>query len=135
MREPYSYLILRYVHDVVIGEFANVGVVLLASDSGFLRGRFVSTFRRLGAMFGEIDEGHLSDILQHLDRAFAEFHLPENGVKHDLRHVAQQILPADDSSLQWSPAGGGITGDPAGTLNHLFQRFVQQHYEAVAAAR
>ena len=83
----------------------------------------------------EVDERHLSDTLQHLDRAFAEFHLPEDDVEPDLRHVAQQILPADDSSLQWSPAGGGITDDPAETLNHLFQRFVQQHHEAVAASR
>lgn len=133
MREPYSYLVLRYVHDVVTGEFANVGVVLLVRDSQFLRGRFISNFHRLEAMFGEIDETHLSDTLQYLDLAFREFHLCESDAKQDLRYLARQILPADDSSLQWSQAGGGLTNNPAETLDQLFERFVPQCREAVSA--
>jgi Protein of unknown function (DUF3037) len=133
MRLPYSYVLLRYVHDVVRGEFANVGVVLFAPDSHFLRGRFVSDFRRLRAMFGELDEAHLSAMAQHLDETFAKFHPGRDAPKRDISQLVQQVLPADDSSLQWSPAGGGVTNDATDKLNHLFQRFVQQHCEPVTA--
>ena len=36
----YSFVTLRYVHDVVTGEFANVGVVLYAPDARLLEARF-----------------------------------------------------------------------------------------------
>ena len=32
MKTNYSTIILRYIHDVVTGEFANIGVVLYAPD-------------------------------------------------------------------------------------------------------
>lgn len=133
MRLPYSYLVLRYVHDVIRGEFANVGVVLFAPDSQFLRGRFVSDFGRLRAMFGEIDEAHLSAMVQHLDHVFAMYEPAPDDRRREISQLARQALPADDSSLQWSPAGGGVTGDLTDTLNHLFERFVHQPCEPATA--
>ena len=35
MKIPYSFSVLRYIHDVVTGEFANVGVVLFAPGQVF----------------------------------------------------------------------------------------------------
>lgn len=40
--------------------------------------------------------------------------------------IARSILPPDDSSLQWSEAGGGITDDPSTTLEGLYDRMVQR---------
>lgn len=42
--------------------------------------------------------------------------------------LAHRILPADDSSLQWSPVGVGRANDPALALKALFQRMVM-YYE------
>ena len=39
MKTNYSTIILRYVHDVVTGEFANIGVVPYAPDQRFLEAR------------------------------------------------------------------------------------------------
>lgn len=133
IRLPYSYVVLRYVHDIVRGEFANVGVVMFAPNSPFLRGRFSSDFRRLRAIFGGIDEAHLSSMLQHLDRAFAGFQPSRPSAKRDITQLVQQLLPADGSSLQWSPPGGGVTADASGTLDYLFQRFVEHHPELAPA--
>ncbi len=36
MKTPYSFVTLHYVHDVVTGEFANVGVVLYAPEQRLL---------------------------------------------------------------------------------------------------
>lgn len=37
MRTPYSFSILRYVHDPVTQEFINIGVAVYARESGFIR--------------------------------------------------------------------------------------------------
>jgi hypothetical protein len=133
VKTPYTRIVLRYVHDVVTGEFANVGVVLFAPDQRFLRARFVSDYRRLHAIFGEIDEVHLQSIMEHLKRAFANLETRLGRDSRDIGELVHQVLPADDSSLQWSPIGGGVTDDLDGTLNHLFQRFVQRHAEPAPA--
>ena len=41
----------------------------------------------------------------------------------------------DDSSLQWSSCGTGVTDDPAKTLDELFERLVTRHEEAHPAVR
>jgi hypothetical protein len=35
-RTPYSYAVLRYVHDIGTGEFINVGVVVSAPSVSFV---------------------------------------------------------------------------------------------------
>ena len=42
-----------------------------------------------------------------------------------LNEIVRQVLPPDDSSLQWSPPGGGFTDDPAKTLDELYKRLVE----------
>ena len=37
------------------------------------------------------------------------------------------MLPEDDSSLQWSRSGGGLTTDVDATFDRLYKRFVTQH--------
>jgi hypothetical protein len=34
-KQPYTYTVLRYVHDTGTGEFANVGVVPASPDAGY----------------------------------------------------------------------------------------------------
>jgi len=46
-RERYSFCFLRYHHDPLSGEFANVGVLLWAPDSSFLGFRCSKKFARL----------------------------------------------------------------------------------------
>jgi len=40
---------------------------------------------------------------------------------------ARELLPHDDSALQWSPLGGGITHDPQTALDELLARFVMKY--------
>ena len=129
MKTGYRYVTLRYVHDVVTEEFVNVGVVVFAPDHHFLRARFSTNCVRLNGMFGQIDEAHFKATIEHLEVAFTNQseHL-EPGVK-DIHDLVGRILPADDSSLQWSRSGGGLTRDPSETLNHLFSRFVERYME------
>lgn len=72
MKTAYSYVTLRYIHDVVTGEFANVGLVVYAPDQCFLEGIFTTSCGRLNAMFLEIDHAHFRAMMQYLGHKFGE---------------------------------------------------------------
>jgi hypothetical protein len=132
MKTTYSTITLRYVHDVVTGEFANIGVVLYAPEQRFLEARLSTSCERLNAMFLRIDHQHFSALMRCLANGFDDMGAQiQNSATvppvNSLSEMVKRILPPDDSSLQWSEQGGGFTGDPAKTLNELYKRFVERY--------
>jgi hypothetical protein len=132
MKTSYSTIALRYVHDVVTGEFANIGLVLYAPGPRFLEGRFTTSYERLNAIFLKIDHLHFRALMRYLANKFEELgaeirdglHVPPVTA---LTEIVRQVLPPDDSSLQWSEQGGGFTEEPAVTLGELYKRFVERY--------
>ena len=132
-RISYTYSILRYVHDVTTGEFVNVGVALYAPDRRFVDARCRFSYTRFRTMFPTLDGDAFRAVVRAVQGRFDEL---SEEVKGDLLHVsaktvmefAHGVLPADDSSLQWSPMGSGTTSDPTATLDLLYQRLVE-HYD------
>ena len=49
--------------------------------------------------------------------------------KTDALSLARSVLPADDSSLQWSPIGSGLTIEPGQQLEALYLRLVGRYDE------
>jgi hypothetical protein len=132
MKTPYSYITLRYVHDVITGEFANVGVVIYAPDQRVLESRFTPSYERLNAMFIRIDNAHYRALMRHLTNRFEELSeelrdsLSRPPVSA-LSEVVGRVLPPDDSSLQWSDAGGGLAENINETLEGLYLRLVERY--------
>ncbi|MGD0253184.1 MAG: DUF3037 domain-containing protein [Verrucomicrobiota bacterium] len=132
MKTTYSNITLRYVHDVVTGEFANIGVVLYAPEQRFLEARFTTSYERLNAVFLKIDHLHYRALMRYMANRFDEIaadirdglHVPPVTA---LNEIVRQVLPPDDSSLQWSEQGGGFTDDLAKTLDELYKRFVERY--------
>ncbi|MBI3415193.1 MAG: DUF3037 domain-containing protein [Verrucomicrobia bacterium] len=132
MKISCSTVTLRYVHDVVTGEFANIGVVLYAPKQRFLKARFTTSHGRLDAMFLKIDRLHFSALMRCLANGFDDMGTQiQNSATapplNSLSEMVNGILPPDDSSLQWSEQGGGFTDDSEKTLNELFNRFVERY--------
>jgi hypothetical protein len=76
-------------------------------------------------MFAGLNSEYLQDLLE-----FFASRTEELRAKGDLlsaEAVANSLLPKDDSSLQWSAPGGGITDDPQRTLREVFDRLVGRH--------
>ncbi|MDF1740803.1 MAG: DUF3037 domain-containing protein [Verrucomicrobiales bacterium] len=142
--EPYSFCFLRYVHDPLSGEFANVGVVLWAPESQFLGFRFSSKFRRLSRFFQDFESG---DYRQLVSRVGTQFERLQQEIRSDqarlsfekvpehARDLALKVVPQDDNALQWSLSGGGVTESPEQELEALFQESVGRHYEADSRSR
>lgn len=135
MKTAYSFVVLRYVHDVMTGEFVNVGVALYAPQAKYLGALCNTRYGRLTGMFGkgELDGEYFRALMRYIEARFDEMgnelrnELPLNGIPADIMEIAKSILPPDDSSLQWSEPGGGQTEDPAKTLENLFARMVEKY--------
>jgi hypothetical protein len=130
MKTTYNSIALRYVHDVVTGEFVNIGVVVYVPEQRFLDARFTTSYERLNAVFLKIDHQHLRALVRYMANRFEELGAEVRDglvVPGNLSELVKQVLPADDSSLQWSQMGGGLTVDPAKALDELYSRFVERY--------
>lgn len=129
-RETYSYTVLRYVHDVVTGEFVNVGVVVHTAVG--LNSKFRSTYGRVSSVFPGVDERAFKEALRAVRTAIEKLEKRERSAglfqsPSDAITFARKALVTDDSSFQWSPPGSGITRDAAATLDQLYDRFVTRY--------
>jgi DUF3037 family protein len=132
MKVAYSFSVLRYVHDPVTQEFLNIGVAVFSPEARYFRAICTTSFSRVTHMFGKIDGQRfrqfsrcIEDRIRAVGREY-EAALPlESGL--GIEGMLAKVLPADDSALQFSRAGAGLSGDLDRTLNELYQRHVH-HY-------
>ncbi len=129
-KTAYTYTVLRYVHDFATGEFLNVGVALLAPERHYVNALCRTTYGRLKEVFPSLDGESFRAAMRHVTHEFERLRkelaeeLPLRPTSRGIVGLAHAVLGADDSSLQWSPMGSGLTVDPDSTLERLYERFV-----------
>jgi hypothetical protein len=135
MKVTYTFTVLRYVHDVTTGEFANVGVALYSPEAKYVGAICTPRYGRVNRMFLDIDPSHFKSLMRYIQSRFEEYgerlqtELLFDSLPKTVIEIARGILPSDDSSLQWSDPGNGVTEDPAMMLETLFVRMVQRYEE------
>jgi hypothetical protein len=114
IKRPYTYTVLRYRHDPLAAEFANVGVVLpVVGDVPDLDGETLRiSLRAIDRELQRLGRSEGGDLLTGPGYAGA---------------YARRVLPADDSSFVWGPVGSGTSDNPADTLTKLYERFVARY--------
>ena len=133
MKNAFSFSILRYVHDVVTEEFINVGVVLYCRPLRYLGVLCNSRYRRLSETFKDVNGDHYRDVVRYVEaRLEAEgermaTELPFEKLPAGVLEITGRILPPDDTALQFSAERGGLTEDPAKTLDMLYERYVDRY--------
>lgn len=132
MKTAYSYVTLRYVHDVVTGEFVNVGVVFYAPSEHYLEARFTSSYERLNALFLKIDHANYRNLVRYLSNRFVELAAElRDGLNltplQKIEELVRRVLPQDDSSLQWSSMSGGFSENLGETVGQLYARLVERY--------
>lgn len=138
-KTPFSYVVLRYMHDALTREFVNIGVLLYAPGFRFLGFEKLPTFERVKGMFPGAHSESLRQLLMYLSSRTEETagriqgSLDASSLSAET--IATGLLPMDDSALQWSSAGGGVTGDPEQILKELFERLVLRHLKAHPVTR
>ncbi len=71
MKIPYTFSILRYVHDIVTGEFVNVGVILFAPKAKYLSASCTTRYSRISKIFSDFDSEHFRKSVRYI-RAVAQ---------------------------------------------------------------
>ena len=135
MKISYSYTILRYVHDVVSGEFVNVGVILYSPSTAYLGAKVTTSASRAKKFFGRVDSDFLRDLLRHAERMIERMarDLRPSQLTDNLKDVlsfAERIILPDDSALQMSQVYSGIADDPSKALDRIFDRYVNRYRAA-----
>lgn len=127
----YSYTVLRYVHDIVTGEFLNVGVVLYCPELKYLRAKTRKKTARLTHCFKGANASAVKHAIRQLEEEIRGSAKGLDSFFPDKSTTAQdfafRVLPHDDSSLQWSQLGAGRTRDPNRELDRLFDRLVARY--------
>lgn len=131
-RIPYCYSVLRYVHDIATGEFVNVGVVLFAKRESFVSARFKTAFTRVKCAFPTLDAQVFKSRMKRLQRIFdkiaqRDFDSPGFQNHDSIESLLHTVIPLDDSSLQWSDPGSGISNDLNAAFESLYARFVTKY--------
>ena len=139
MHSAFEAAPLRYVHDVLTGEFVSLGVVVLCPDRAYLGCRFLTSFRRVRAVFPDMDRVQVNRVCNNLSDALAEegrrmfSELPFEQNTQSLSQLLARLLPPNDAALQFPPTiASGITSDPERTLSELFERYAARHRDAPA---
>ncbi|HEX4332703.1 MAG TPA: DUF3037 domain-containing protein [Usitatibacter sp.] len=130
----YSYVTLRYVHDIATREFVNVGVVVFSSEANCVDAKMASNLDRVTAMFPDASEEYLRSMLSHIQ---AQAHIlnsqlgsADGSSRRRIQDLVATVLPNDDSSLQWGDIGSGVSRDLRRTVSALFERLVAKYARA-----
>ena len=121
---PYQYVVLRCVPRVEREEFVNVGVVLYAQSTDFLQTAWHADPERLNALHSGLDVDRLHRALAFVEAVCAGDQRI-GAAAEGLPGQRFGFLKAPRSTiLQPGPVHGGLTEDPAHTLDHLLRCLV-----------
>ena len=138
-KKAFTYVLLRYRHDPLAGECANVGVVLYEPRSRFLGAKVRRTLGRLSKIFPDLNGEALRSTLRSIEVGIGRLAKHEAGdlatSSVDVSAFARRVLPDDDSSFIWGPVGSGLTPDAATEVEKLYARFVGRYDEETKASR
>ncbi|MCW2924745.1 MAG: hypothetical protein JWM98_2149 [Thermoleophilia bacterium] len=122
--QPFQYAMLRLVPRVERGEGFNVGVVLFCRPLEFLGARTHLDTELLARFAPQCDAAAVAERLAAIERVAAGD--PDAGAIAQLT-ISERfhflVAPAS-TMVQASPAHTGMTGDPAGQLDRLFDQLV-----------
>ena len=133
MKTAYTYTVLRYVHDTATGEFVNVGVALYSPTSGYAGAICRPTYSRLSKFFPGLQGEWFKSLMRYVQSTFETIgdklrnELSLEVRPQNVMEVALKVVPMDDSSLQWSPMGSGITDNPSAVLEKIYNRMVEAY--------
>ena len=131
-----EFYLIRYVPDVVKGEFVNVGVVLLETGEGgsaFTEVRFTHDWRRVRCLDPDADVGLLEGLEQDL-RNKLQSRIPEiinyKGPMSRREWLLNLVETSWSSTLQMTSAAAVLTESPEAEIGILAKAYLQSHSRA-----
>lgn len=129
--KKYQYQIVRYIHDLVTGEFVNVGIIIYQKETRFLDAKFISKYSRLSNFYSHVNGHYLISTLKNLKSGLKKvsqnFETLFSDEYNSIVDITKSILQIDDSSLVCSEIKYCLDLDPSKALNDLFDRLVNKY--------
>jgi hypothetical protein len=130
-RIPYSYCILRYIHDPAAGEALNVGVLAFAASERLVNCRIEQRYARLSATFRDFN-GHqyraaARRIISAVETLRARWHDALDsfdGMPKTVEHVFRTLFPDPGLSFQRGETYSGLAYDFDAAIADIFDRMV-----------
>ena len=140
MKTAYSYSVLRYIHDAVTQEFINIGVAVYSPEGKFFDAICTTSYRRISNMFERVDGNRFREMTRHIQQQIGRMgsELPSSlpfEPSVAMVGLLARVLPQDDSAIQFSKPGVGLSSDLARTLRELFERHVERYLMVGETAR
>jgi hypothetical protein len=134
-RFPFQYAVLRYIHDQQTQEFLNIGLVLTSAKARFFRAEVSTRYGRIADAFPGIDgefyrayASRLQSILDEVGKAVSTDQMKLLDARRpELDSLLNQVLPRDDTSIQFSPSMGGAAGDLEGIFTQLYGQLIERY--------
>lgn len=128
MMKPYNYIFLRYRHDVLSGEFFNIGLAYYSKQDGFFKFKINPNLERLKKAFGVIDLSFVKNKIKSVEKAFLALDRSGDLLKEEtIEKLANQVLAPEDGSFIWSKPLYGVAPDHENMFDDLFSRFIAQY--------
>lgn len=132
---PFQFRILHYVHDSFTGEFLNVGLAFYSQSSSFFRVRLLHKYSRITSTFPSADGEHYRKYIISLQSKFDALADSINTRQLSLEpwlpklidELLVNILPPDDSAIQFGSPQGGMALDLDSVFNDLYYRLVETY--------
>jgi hypothetical protein len=127
---PFSFAVVRYVHDRGAGETLNVGVVLFAKDASYLDAQVDIHFERLSSTFRGFSGEHYRRVRGEFLQGVSELAKDIGSMRllqsddRDVADVIRRVWPDRDLSFSLGSTKSGLTSDPERELNLLYERMV-----------
>ncbi len=120
----FDYAIVRLVPRIERGEFLNVGVILFCRTRHFLGARVALSPSRLAALAPTLPPHSLQRHLDIIPRICAGGSAAGIFASLSLSERFHMLVAPRSTILQPSPVHGGVCGDAAAMLDHLFEEMV-----------
>lgn len=132
--KPYTYLVLKYVHDRGANEALNIGVLIFAPEALFISVALEHRYERLSSAFAGFSGEHYRGALARVRLSVSElqkswtnnplFRTPPTR----LAEALSQLWTDRDGGFRWSEPLGGVADDFETELGILFDRMVSSQY-------
>lgn len=127
----YQYQLLRYEHDALSGEFANLGMVYFDAESSTVIWRFEENkYGRLTHFFGDKVQGnYLLSVLKNLSKAFRNIHEESLSRFSTIESLTASVLAPDNNGLSFSAAWKGRHFDHQQNFDELYERIIGRYHK------
>lgn len=133
---PYTYCLVKYLHDPKVGEMLNVGVLLVAPAASYVGIRLNRHYERLSKTFAKFDGERYRGIVERIESTVLRFRprgdlvelFPLNDKIETVEDVISLISPDRGLSIQFGPMLAGLAEIPETELEHIYEQNVVSQY-------